>query len=261
MRYRLYIDEVGHANMGASIVNENERHLSLTGVAFEEEYMRDQVYPAMDRLRTCYFGSHPDERVIFHRKELVNKKPPFETLQDLSVQKSFNAAFLHLVRDLSYVVFTVVIDKWEHIEKYHQWAAHPYHYCLEVLLERYQRWLQRMNSIGDVMAESRGKKEDFALAAEYTKIWMNGTDYISHKQIQERLTSKQLKLKPKASDTCGLQFADLLAHPSYRWSLCRQRSEQEPDNFGGRIASVLEELKYDRSTGGKVAGWGRKWLP
>jgi hypothetical protein len=68
MRYRLYIDEVGHANTGASIVNENERYLSLTGVAIEEGYMRDYVYPAMDELRTRYFGSHPDERVIFHRK-------------------------------------------------------------------------------------------------------------------------------------------------------------------------------------------------
>lgn len=55
MRYRLHIEEVGHANSGASLVNENERYLSLTGAAFEEGYMRDLVYPAMDRLRTQYF--------------------------------------------------------------------------------------------------------------------------------------------------------------------------------------------------------------
>src|SRR5918998_5571340 len=247
MLYRLYIDEVGHASTGASIVNENERYLSLTGVAFEEGYMRDYVYPAMDELRTRYFASRPDERVIFHRKEMVNKKPPFESLRDSNVQERFDADFLSLMRSLNYVVFTVVIDKWEHVERYQEWAAHPYHYCLEILLERYQRWLHRMNAVGDVMAESRGKREDFALAVEYTKIWRNGTDYISHKQMQECLTSKQLKLKPKSSDTCGLQFADLLAHPSYKWCLCSQNFEPPPSNFGGRIASVLEELKYYRS--------------
>ena len=137
--------------------------------------MRDVAYPAMDVLRTRYFGSHPDDRVIFHRKELMNKKPPFQALRDRDVEESFNRDFLNLVRDLNYVVFTVAIDKWEHIEKYHKWAAHPYHYCMEVLLERYQRWLRRMNAEGDVMAEARGKKEDYALAAEYTKIWTNGT--------------------------------------------------------------------------------------
>lgn len=261
MRYRLYIDEVGHANTGASLVNENKRYLSLTGVAFEEDYMRDLVYPAMDRLRTRYFNSHPDDRVIFHRKEMVNKRPPFDSLRNSNVQEAFNADFLSLVRDLNYVIFTVVIDKWEHVEKYHEWAAHPYHYCLEVLLERYQRWLRRMNAVGDVMAESRGKREDIALAVEYANIWVNGTSYVSHKQIQAHLTSKQLKLKPKSSNTCGLQFADLLAHPSYKWALCCQNFEPAPGNFGGRIAAILEELKYDRSTGGKVDGWGRKWLP
>jgi hypothetical protein len=62
MRYRLRIDEVGHANFGASLVNENERYLTLIGVAFGEGYMRDLVYPAMDRLRTQYFRHLPNVR-------------------------------------------------------------------------------------------------------------------------------------------------------------------------------------------------------
>jgi hypothetical protein len=34
-----------------------------------------------------------------------------------------------------------------------------------------------------------------------------------------------------------------------------------PENFGGVIAAILEESKYNRSPEGKISGWGRKWLP
>lgn len=70
-----------------------------------------------------------------------------------------------------------------------------------------------------------------------------------------------MKVEPKTSNVVGLQFADLLAHPSYKAVLCRHEHESLPDNFGGRVAAILEDAKYDRSPYGQVDGWGRKWLP
>ena len=33
------------------------------------------------------------------------------------------------------------------------------------------------------------------------------------------------------------------------------------DNFGGEIAQVLIDAKYDRSSSGTIDGWGITWLP
>jgi hypothetical protein len=75
------------------------------------------------------------------------------------------------------------------------------------------------------------------------------------------LTSCQLKVKPKNNNISGLQIADLLAHPSYKALLNRHNNQPLPSNFGGKIASILEETKLLRNPLGTINGWGRKWLP
>ena len=75
------------------------------------------------------------------------------------------------------------------------------------------------------------------------------------------ITSSQLKVKDKSNNIAGLQLADLIAHPSYKATLARHQREALPDNFGGSIATLLEESKYNRSPSGQIWGWGRKWLP
>ncbi len=111
------------------------------------------------------------------------------------------------------------------------------------------------------MAESRGKREDGRLKEEFSNLHENGTDYVSHSLMRERLTSHQLKVKPKDANVAGLQLADLIAHPGYVSAGCYKRRQSLPDNFGGKIARVLEKSKYDRDGRGKIEGWGRKWLP
>ena len=76
------------------------------------------------------------------------------------------------------------------------------------------------------------------------------------------LTSRQFKVKAKSNNTArGLQIADLIAHPSYKSAVARQNSQVLPANFGGKIAAILENDKYDRDLQGRIDGWGRKWLP
>ncbi len=122
----------------------------------------------------------------------------------------------------------------------------PTHYCLQVLLERYCLFLGRQESRGDVLAESRGGKEDRRLKASFARLWENGTDYLKPQDLQERLTSKQLKIKTKANNIAGLQLADLLAHPSRNEILEEhQLLEREIAPFARRVIPILAE-KYDR---------------
>lgn len=260
MKYRLYVDEVGNSDLGASR-DPNHRYLSLTGVILDLGYVDSTVFPAFEDLKRKYFGSHPDDPVVFHRKELVNRKHPFENLRDAPTEEAFNSELLDLLRRLAYTVITVVIDKLEHKERYQVWRHDPYHYCLEVLVERYVLWLRRQSAVGDVMAESRGGREDRRLKDSFERVAAEGSDFIRPEVVAAHLTSRQLKIKPKANNIAGLQLADLLAHPSFRAMLARRERQSLAENFGGLIAKVLEDAKYNRSKDGRIEGWGRKWLP
>ena len=259
-KYRMYIDEVGNSDLGASL-DPNHRYLSLTGVIVSLDYVGATLQPAIEGLKQRYFGSHPDEPLTLHRKELVNQRPPFAALRDPTVRIAFDGELMDLIQSLDYVVITSVIDKLEHLNRYHQWALDPYHYCLTVLLERYALWLGERNLRGDVMAESRGKREDSRLKAEFGRIYAGGTANIAHATFVARFTSSQLKVKPKTANVAGLQLADLIAHPSFIATKAHRDGVPLPPNFGGQVALILEASKYRRRYDGLIVGYGTKWLP
>ncbi|MEJ5352648.1 MAG: DUF3800 domain-containing protein [Melioribacteraceae bacterium] len=123
-KYRIYIDEVGNNDLESSY-NINHRYLSLTGLIFEINYVKDVVTPSLEELKKKYFPYHPDEPVILHRKELVNRKFPFHSLKGQKVEEQFNNEFLQLLNELNYVVVFVFIDKLEHKLKYQTWKYDP----------------------------------------------------------------------------------------------------------------------------------------
>ena len=256
MKHRIYIDEVGNPDLESSD-NPNHRFLSLTGVILELDYVRQTLHPEMEQLKAEFFLSHPDEPIIFHRKEMLNAKPPFETLRNINIREEFDKKLLDRLSAWDYTVISVCLDKKKHKETYTKFHFHPYHYCLAVLLERFALFLKRENSHGDVMAESRGGKEDRKLKDSFARLWKQGTPYIGPKLFQERLTSKQLKVKTKTNNISGLQLADILAHPSRNEVLLEnQQYSVKIAPFAKRIITVLQD-KYDRD-GNRI--YGKKFL-
>lgn len=213
MKYRIYIDEVGNPDLESSD-NPNHRFLSLTGIILELGYVKSVLHPQMEAIKTKYFDYHPDEPIVFHRKEIVNARSPFQNLRDPNIRSQFDVELLRLLRSWQYVVISVCLDKKKHKETYTTWRYDPYHYCLEMLLERYVLFLNRINARGDTMAESRGGKEDRRLKDSFHRLVEQGTHFLNAERIQATLTSQQLKIKPKANNIAGLQLADLIAHPS-----------------------------------------------
>ena len=188
---------------------------------------------------------------------MVNTKPPFECLKDPETQKKFDRELLNLIESWEYIVITVCLDKKKHKETYTTWRYDPYHYCLAVLLERFIFFLNRMNSQGDVMAESRGGKEDVRLKSSFARLWNDGTEYVAPDYFQKALTSKQLKVKPKTNNISGLQLADLIAHPSRNEILKEQGFlEKEFSLFVREVIEILQK-KYDQHEGRM---FGKKFL-
>ncbi len=260
--YRIYIDEVGNHDM-VHADDPNQRFLGLTGVILESDYTLHVLKPEMDAIKATFFQTDPDEPIIFHRKEMVNRRRPFQALRDPDVEQQFNATLLEALERWEYQVVTVVIDKLAHREQYTIWHYHPYHYCLKVLLERFVLFLHYNDHRGDVMVESRGGKEDHKLKDSYARLYRNGTDHIPVERWQGRLTSKQLKVKPKGANIAGLQLADLVAHPSRREVLLDHKLLQDDRQiFGDQICEILQRSKYLRNQRtGKIEGYGKKLLP
>lgn len=213
--YRIYVDEVGNHDM-THTDDPNQRYLSLTGVILESSYALQTLAPELNQIKRDFFQRDPDEPVIFHRKDMVNKRPPFEALRNPLIEQNFNKEFLLALSRWDYRVITVMIDKKAHQEQYAVWRYHPYHYCLAAMLERFVLFLHYANHRGDVMVESRGKVEDTQLKDSYSRLFDRGTDNIPVEKWHQRLTSSELKVKPKSSNVAGLQLADLLAYPSQR---------------------------------------------
>lgn len=124
------------------------------------------------------------------------------------------------------------------------------------------RFLQRAGSVGDIVAESRGKKENKQLAKAYRYIFKHGTDHLPSKLMQVKLSSAEIKIKSKSDNIAGLQLADALANPSCRDLICTHTNTTMQAEFGKRVVEILYRRKYRRNPlDGKVPGWGTKWLP
>ncbi len=258
-KFRIYIDEVGNNDLDSSN-NPNHRYLSLTGIIFELDYVKKIVTPQLSSLKEKYFEPHPDEPIIFHRKELVNKKYPFQSLRNPDIEHKFNNDLLTLLKNFEFTVISVLIDKKEHKIKYSTWKYDPYHYCMEIILERFFFFLENNDALGDVMIESRGGKEDMRLKKSYSRIFEKGTHFVEAERLNKRLTSKELKVKPKMLNIAGLQLADLVAHPSRRMMFRVYNIEEgKKYPFGEKIISVIKTKYYKGKDG--IEGYGIKLLP
>ncbi|MFC1676220.1 DUF3800 domain-containing protein [Planctomycetota bacterium] len=256
-KYRIYVDEVGNPDLENSD-NPNHRFLSLTGVIIKLDYVASTLQPQLESLKKEFFDAHPDEPFIFHRKELLGARYPFTVLKDGSTRERFDKKLLSLFLNWDYQVITVCIDKKVYKETYSTWRHDPYHYCLAVMLERYVFFLDTKNACGDVMAESRGGKEDRRLKNSFTGLYHRGTEYISSERFSTRFTSCQLKVKNKSNNIAGLQLADLLAHPSRNEILVANNHKSVKLRvFGSKIVDILQEKYYRKGT----TVYGKKMLP
>lgn len=265
-QYRLYIDESGTPSFD-DIAGIDRRFLCLTGVIIKIEDVKNSVHLELEKLKAKFFASHhPDDPVILHRDDIVKKGKQFWSLRDSVVNAEWEAELEALIARTPFTAIAVVIDKKSLKEKYGESAHHPYLYVLNIILERYIRFLEDQNTIGDVVVESRGGKEDMKMKREYSRLYEYGTYYVSSNNFQQRLTSKNIKVKTKQSNVAGLQLADLLCHPlKYRLLAHYNKNDRPLGSYATRICNILiKEGKLFNSLNRvgqrKVIGFGLKFI-
>lgn len=260
MRYRLYIDESGDHTFQLSD-NDNQRYLGLLGLWFETDAPYKAFARALSELKQDIFDQHPDDPLIcLHRKDLINRKGVFRRLRNQDLNERFEQGLLRVVREARFSMTCVVIDKASHRTKTYRELFHPYHFCLAALLERYAGWLHMRRAVGDVMAESRGGREDQELRTAFEITLQKGTRFHSPQQFQAVLTSGEIKLKKKEHAVAGLELADLLAYPLKREMIAERRGEDLGKDFSSTLLDTVRRKMNCQLHTGRVAGYGKVWL-
>jgi len=258
--YRMYLDEVGVEAI-KRLHSDNFRYLSLTGVVMKLDHARDYLVPALDRVKAEVFEQDPDKPICFHRVDIRNSRGPFECLKFQDRREEFDRTILQIMSDAEYRVITAIIDKQWMVQQEHWQQTHPYHYLMEIMVEKYAQLLQRLDNIGDIMPEARGKPQDKALEKEFRGYRLMGTRYASHSLTRKRIPSKNLKFRTKKDNIAGLQLCDLLAHPSHYSIRDKLGHDVYLGNFCQLVSGILIDRKYDRSYSGNINGHGVKHLP
>lgn len=258
-KYRMYIDESGNSDIGIS-AGENNRFLCLTGVIFNLDYVNNFFANDLESFKEKFFGKNADNPVILHRKDIMNYRGKFSVLKDSNVRNRYNQELFAKLSEWDYTIISVLLDKKEIVQIYKQFAKHPYHFCLEVLIEKYCIFLQDKNAVGDVMIESRDKEDDRALASVYRQMYANGTMYKDGETIREYLTSKEIKIKPKSANIAGLQIADMLVTNIRNRILDKYKlHNSDPNSFGVKLVNHITPKIFKHNS--KFWGYGLKKLP
>jgi len=259
-RFRLYIDESGD-HVFRYLEEPGHRYLCLLGCWFRgQEYL--EFHRELEALKQRHLPHNPDEPVILHRKDMVNRRGCFWRFRDRDLEESFNNDLMGLIERTDFRIVGVVIDKKELQARYYPSAADPYHLAMGFLLQRYCGWLNHINRVGDVMAESRGGREDRRLKDSYAWVYQRGIWQTRAEFFQRALTTNALKVKRKSDNIAGLQLADLLAHPVRQ--LILRENGRIPTKIGAFTGRLLPFIypKFNRHIyDGHVEGYGKVLYP
>ena len=209
--YRIYIDESGdHTYRGVQDLH--ARYLALTAVVVVKTHYETTIHPALEGLKRRHFSYDPDNPVIFHRADIVKQKRWFGVLREPARKQAWEDDLVLFFQELHAQVFTVVIDKQIHKQQYPVGTFDPYDYSLAVLLNRIRGYLNIQRGQADVIAESRGRREDEQLKKAYRDLRVvGGGRYGTALEYQQVFPEDELVVSRKENNVAGLQIADLLA--------------------------------------------------
>ena len=214
-RYRMYVDESGDDVMDpAKWSSPDARYLGLTGVVIASETYRTRTHPEFEALKQEFFPHDPDDPVVLVRNQIVGKRNLFQVLRDPEVAAHWEDRIVRFVNTHVSQIITVVLDKEAYTQSSEIPTMRPYSHCISALTEMYSQWLYEVVGTGDVMTESRGKREDRGLKEDFLRFMSEGGNHPDVQGSRHSISSNQIKLNLKSDNITGLQLADLLAYPS-----------------------------------------------
>ena len=221
--YYLFVDESGDHVLNNT--NPNNNIFTVAGVVIEKSnYLK--IEEEIDTLKKKYWNNGN-----FTPKQNITKKVCFVSRDIRKEQKAFSRYYLSdtqysnfideltmLMNKMEYKIIASSINKNE-VEKQNTNVSELYHDAMEFIVDKFVRFLHTKNAAGLIMMEARGKKEDAKLHQYFFNIYNNGLNDISSSIFKKTLiggfyfNGKWNKNKNNLETFCGLELADLVAHP------------------------------------------------
>lgn len=241
-QHLVFVDESG--DHGLATLDPSYPMFVLAFCLFTKADYVERAGPALQRLKLQFWGH--DEQVL-HEHEIRKPNKHYSFLFDATKRASFLNAVSSYVAETPFQLVAAAIRKTEFSRQY-AIPANPYELSLEFGLERLFRELQARNDatkVSHVVVECRGANEDAQLELAFRRICAGAN------ALKQPLPF-ELVMIPKASNSTGLQLADLVARAI---GIKVLRPTQ-----ANRAYEVVEK-KFRRSPAGEIRGWGLKVFP
>lgn len=206
----VYLDETGDHSLEKEDPSFPVFALTML-VCASTEYC-SQIMPAFHQLKFDYWGH---EGVIFHSRDVRKWQGDFVVLADPARRQSFYTRLNDIMAQMPYRRIVSVIRKQAHTTRYGSYAENPYDLSLTFAMERLVPLLEAGQQHEVVIvAESRGKNEDYDLERTFLQFATYSTDYVSLERLRQ--LTLRLVFLPKSRNVIGTQMADLAGYPIAR---------------------------------------------
>lgn len=242
----VYVDESG--DHGMANIDANYPVFVLAFCIFYKRHYLSTVVPKLQCLKFDYFGH---DLVILHEHEIRKEKGDFTLFKNRADKQAFMGRLSTLIDESNFILASCVIEK--HRLSSQEKIDNPYHlalkHCLETLFDFVKEKGQE-KLVTHVIVEKRGAKEDNELELEFRRICDGDNRYRQDLPFSVRMAAK-------ASNSAGLQLADLVARPIGRHVLSPTQPNQAFD--------VLRAKFYceggRQAVGDGYDQWGLKHFP
>lgn len=178
MVYILYLDASGDPGKYRIV---NSKHFVLAGIACKPK-VTFKCSEKLSDLIEQYFPNPLIRPKKLRYYNLIHNKYPWNTID----RKNFADDFFDLILSYETTIFSMIIDKEAHWEQY-AYPIPPYNLTLEMMMGRYQWFLERNKDIGIVVSdrESRGLMK--ALLEIFESFKERGTLYKELKNLVDTI--------------------------------------------------------------------------
>ena len=242
--YLVFADESGDHSL-TSI----DRQYSVFVLAFEiilkEDYVQ-QVCPGLQKFKMQHWGH---DEIVLHEHDIRKPREAFGFLQNSIKREAFLSGLNQIMASLPITIIAVIIDKPAFSAHHHgDENSGVYDFAMKKGLEAVHLYLSAKEQADlqtPVIVECRGRKEDKDLELSFRRFCDTTPKHSS-------LLPFELVMVPKASNSAGLQLADLIARPI---GLHQLRPNQANRSF------EILQTKLHRGILGEVEGHGLLRVP
>jgi len=189
------------------------------------------------------------DETVLHEHEIRKPRDAFSFLMHRPRRERFLTELNTLIQELPATIVAVIIDKYAFAARHAE--AHPggaYDYAMETGLNAVVHFLSGQGQSEQrtpVIVECRGRKEDKELELTFRR-------YCDITNAHSRPLPLDIVMVPKASNSAGLQLADLIARPV---GVHHLRPEQPNRAFD------IIQTKLHRNNVGQTDGFGLLRVP